>query len=92
MQLQTLLHIGVKNLGESCWNECHKKEGKCEWCGPEGYCCQKNYKSTNKHDVDCNGGAFGGKKQHECVPKYSLFTFKSHKSIFKNFINEKFRK
>ena len=23
---------------------------------------------------------------------YSLFTFKSHKSIFKNFINEKFRK
>ena len=72
------MHIGVKNLGESCWNECHKKEGKCEWCGPEGYCCQKNYKSTNKHDVDCNGGAFGGKKQHECVPKYKEKSYHTH--------------
>ena len=27
-----------------------------------------------------------------CILNYSLFTFKSHKSIFKNFINVKFRK
>ena len=76
------MHIGVKNPGESCWDECHEKEGKCKWCGPEGYCCQKKFKfkfiSTNKHDVDCDGGAFGGKKQHECVPKYKEKSYHTH--------------
>ena len=54
-----------------------EKEGRCKWCGPEGYCCQKGHKSTNKHDVDCNGGAFGGNKRHECVPKEKYF-YHSH--------------
>ena len=67
-------HEGKRCLGiDRCL-----EEGKCEWCGPEGYCCQKNYKSENKRDVDCDGGAFGGKKQHECVPKYKEKSYHTH--------------
>ena len=61
------MHIGLKHQGKSCLDKCHGKEGMCKWCGMEGYCCMKGYKSLDKKNDDCNGGAFGGKKQHECV-------------------------
>ena len=60
----------MNNPGEDCWGRCHEKEGKCEWCGPDGYCCKKGHDATpNEPDVDCDDGAFGGIKRHECVPK-----------------------
>ena len=68
----------MEHQGRSCLSWCHGKEGKCEWCGPEGYCCQKGFKSKDKNNVDCNGGTFGGDTRHECVPKYKDKSYHSH--------------
>ena len=55
----------LKNVGPSCWNECDFAQGKCDWCGSEGYCCRKNWKAGNGCD-----GSFGGTKKHECALKH----------------------
>ena len=68
----------MEHKGKSCLKMCHGKEGKCKWCGPEGYCCQKGFKSKDEIDVDCNGGAFGGDRRHECVSKYKKKSYHSH--------------
>ena len=45
----TLLHIGqndhdaLKNGGKDCWNGCNKKQGKCDWCGADGFCCRMGW-------------------------------------------------
>merc|ERR1712038_209653 len=54
----------VKNLGEGdCWYKCGGKQGKCDWCGPDGYCCRQG-SEWNKDGCD---GKVGGKNRHECT-------------------------
>ena len=51
----------LKNVGEHCWDGCNKQQGKCDWCGTNGWCCRKG--------VTGNGcdGTFGGQTQSQCV-------------------------
>jgi len=53
--------LGLENVGEHCWHACNKIQGKCLWCGPNGYCCRKGWKS---HGCD---GKIGGNKFHACT-------------------------
>jgi len=59
----------LKNSGKNCWDGCNEQEGKCDWCGTEGFCCKK--------DSIGNGcdGVFGGQDNHECVRKYGKNLF-----------------
>jgi len=40
----------VSDPGTDCWYQCFGAPGKCDFCGPEGYCC-----SATKLDIngDC---------------------------------------
>jgi len=49
------------NGGKQCWYTCHKKQGKCSWCGTTGYCCRKGWKGNG-----CTG-AMGVNGRHTCV-------------------------
>ena len=64
----------LKNSGKNCWDGCNEQEGKCDWCGTEGFCCKK--------DSIGNGcdGVFGGQDNHECVRKYGT-TVKSISNV-----------
>merc|ERR1719471_2275410 len=52
----------LKNAGQDCWNGCNYKQGKCSWCGLDGYCCRKGWTPGNGCD-----GSFGGDNIHACV-------------------------
>ena len=58
------LQGNLENAGRDCWNGCKKQQGKCEWCGFDGYCCRKNFAPGNGCD-----GSFGGQNRHVCVLK-----------------------
>merc|ERR1712241_1512313 len=58
--------IGLENDGENCWSACNEIQGKCSWCGAEGYCCRKDWQTGNGCD-----GTFGGNGHHECHLKSS---------------------
>merc|ERR1719491_2631883 len=47
--------------GGSCWNGCNKKQGKCDWCGADGFCCRMGWIGN-----ECDG-SFGGANGHQCV-------------------------
>ena len=51
----------LENAGQYCYPSC-LRQGKCDWCGTEGYCCMKNWPEGNGCD-----GSFGGETRHECV-------------------------
>merc|ERR1712070_668583 len=51
---------GLRNAGKNCWTPCHKKNGKCAWCGT-GVCCRHGWKKGG-----CDGKQ-GAKKHHACV-------------------------
>ena len=52
----------LENAGQYCYPYCYYNgQGKCDWCGTEGYCCMKNYPEGG-----CDG-SFGGETRHECV-------------------------
>ena len=53
----------LENAGEDCWNGCNHKEGKCGWCGTDGWCCRKDWIGNG-----CDG-TFGGQSNHQCVLK-----------------------
>jgi len=63
------LAIGLENGGENCWTDCKGKQGKCAYCGFDGYCCRKDWTAGNGCD-----GSFGGEKEHQCVLKPSSST------------------
>ena len=46
-----------------CWNGCNKQQGKCDWCGTEGWCCRIGWTGNG-----CDG-LFGGSRGHLCVSK-----------------------
>ena len=51
----------LDNAGEECWWECNKQQGKCDWCGTEGWCCRMNWKGNG-----CDG-SIGGANNHQCT-------------------------
>ena len=53
----------LEHSGENCWNRCNTKQGKCRWCGTEGWCCNKG---TIGNGCD---GLFGGNNEFQCVLK-----------------------
>ena len=62
------------NAGKQCFYNCGGKQGqgKCSWCGSDGWCCRKN--ANNPHwlpTAQSNGcdGTFGGPNKHHCVLK-----------------------
>merc|ERR1719464_445296 len=55
---------GLKNGGKDCWNGCNKQQGKCDWCGVDGWCCRQNWIGNG-----CDG-AIGGKNGHQCVTNF----------------------
>ena len=52
---------GLINGRDQCWSECNKRDGKCDFCGSNGYCCRKGY---NNNGCD---GKIGGNDHHICV-------------------------
>ena len=63
--LMVLYYISylVENGGKECYHECNLKQGKCNWCGPEGWCCRLNWVGNG-----CDGN-IGGLSNHQCVLK-----------------------
>ena len=62
--------LNLMNAGKSCWYGCGGKQGKCSWCGCDGWCCRKNGDvwPSNLQSNGCDG-TFGGPTQHHCVLK-----------------------
>jgi len=50
----------LKHAGEQCWWGCNQKQGKCDYCGADGWCCRKNWIGNG-----CDG-SFGGPWSHQC--------------------------
>ena len=61
----------MENGDKECWGKCNSKEGKCDWCGPNGLCCRKH---TVGNGCD---GTIGGPGNHQCdlnpTGKYIVF-------------------
>ena len=51
----------MENGGKDCFDVC-KKQGRCDWCGMDGWCCRKDRVGNG-----CDG-TFGG-LNHQCVLK-----------------------
>ena len=65
--LKTYIYIysvGLVNAGQDCLTSCNGTQGKCSWCGSDGYCCRKAWPCGNGCD-----GSFGGDDFHACVLK-----------------------
>ena len=61
-KIADLKHVLItSNYGKDCWNECNETQGPCSWCGPEGWCCSKDFKHYG-----C-GGSFKVENYHVCV-------------------------
>ena len=67
----------LENSGKNCWDGCNKQQGRCNWCGTDGYCCRKGWSIGNGCD-----GTFGGTGHHLCLLKSSagnyIFTLLLH--------------
>jgi len=51
----------LENQNQNCWTGCNQLQGKCGWCGVEGYCCKKGMKGNG-----CDG-SIGGIVDYLCV-------------------------
>ena len=62
--------FNLMNANTNCWYNCGGKQGKCSWCGSDGWCCRKNGNvwPPNLQSNGCDG-TFGGLYQHSCVLK-----------------------
>ena len=64
--------LNLTNAGKNCWYSCEGKQGKCSYCGSDGWCCRKNgnspYWLPTQQSNGCDG-TFGGSTQHQCVLK-----------------------
>merc|ERR1712048_116762 len=52
----------AKNSGEDCWYKCGKKGGRCDVCGPLGYCCRNGWS-----DCPAKMAALVHGSHHSCV-------------------------
>ena len=59
----------LEHSDEDCWNGCNYAQGKCGWCGNDGWCCRKEWIGNG-----CDG-SFGGANQHLCVLKPGIYVF-----------------
>ena len=57
----------LQNGGEDCLHDCNYQEGKCDWCGTDGWCCRINSVGNG-----CDG-SFGGPGSHQCALKPSKY-------------------
>ena len=53
----------MENGGIDCYTGCNQQQGKCDWCGMDGWCCRKDSVGNG-----CDG-TFGGINDHQCVLK-----------------------
>ena len=53
----------IRHEGRNCWYNCNEKQGKCSWCGSEGWCCKLGWNGNG-----CDG-TLGGRDSHICVRK-----------------------
>ena len=62
----------LNHAGEDCWNDCNDIQGRCEWCGNDGWCCRKEWIGNG-----CDG-SIGGTNSHECVlnPGKNILSYK----------------
>ena len=64
--------LNLMNADKQCWYSCGGKQGKCSWCGSDGWCCRKNgndpYWLPTAQSNGCDG-TFGGSNQHQCALK-----------------------
>ena len=58
-----MIPASLENAGEDCWGGCNSQQGKCDWCGTDGWCCRKDWIGNG-----CDG-TFGGQSNHQCVLK-----------------------
>ena len=65
LHIYALLGSLLENSGKNCLVGCNKKQGKCDWCGMDGWCCRKG---TDWVGNGCDG-TFGGPSSHRCVLK-----------------------
>ena len=72
----------LEHANEQCWwgGMCNKKQGKCNYCGTEGFCCRQDWHDTS---AGCDG-TFGGIGMHQCVLKRKNF-FKGHNRHYTSF-------
>ena len=40
--IKWILYSRYLQLGEDCWSQCNRKEGRCSYCGSKGMCCRKD--------------------------------------------------
>ena len=76
--------LGYQNLengGISCYSECNQIQGKCDWCGTDGWCCRKDWVGNG-----CDG-TFGINNHHQCVLKPGNLDFQRTVLLF-NFQNK----
>ena len=66
--LNILSFLALLNEGVDCYPNCGGQQGKCSWCGSEGFCCREGWHDTSN---GCDG-TFGGQRQHECVLKSGM--------------------
>ena len=63
-----ILELGpLEHARENCWHPCNTTQGKCTWCGTEGWCCQIGIIGNG-----CDG-SFGGNNGHECALKQGMY-------------------
>ena len=53
----------LEHAGEDCYAGCNQRDGKCNWCGGDGWCCRKGWVGNG-----CDG-ELGGDNRHECTLK-----------------------
>ena len=53
--------LELENGGQDCWHACNAKQGKCIWCGKDGWCCMQTWIGNG-----CDG-TIGGSGNHQCV-------------------------
>jgi len=51
----------IMNYGENCWSGCNGKQGRCDWCGTEGFCCKKGVIGDG-----CDGHMGNDVDHHQC--------------------------
>ena len=76
------LGSGLENGGRDCWAGCNSQQGKCHWCGADGWCCRKNFSYDTRNGCD---GTFGGLTNHQCVLKPSTIQFEDQDDQFEGF-------
>ena len=81
------LFADLEHAGEDCYQGCNQRDGKCNWCGGDGWCCRKGWVGNG-----CDG-KLGGDNRHECSLKSGkpIFRLTSVLVLGKNMHNAKIR-